>query len=189
MSMEKAFSTSGYQRTFAKVVRGLETHRIPYMVVGGLSAAYYGIPRATFDIDLVVAVERSNLNSLVTVLRREGFDLTHVDATLFLKIGNIMQTTTSGGLRLDIWLIKSEYDHAAFKRRQRASLWGRQKVWMVTPEDTILSKLIAGRTKDFEDIIGVLEEQKGRLDWTYINSWAKRLNMSEELKRVKRKRI
>jgi hypothetical protein len=159
------------------------------MVVGGLSAAYYGIPRATFDIDLVVAMELSNLRSLVKILHREGFDLTYADATLLLKVSNMLQATTPRGLRLDIWLIKSEHDRVAFERRRRATLWGRHKVWLAAPEDVVLSKLIAGRARDLEDVIGVLEEQKGRLDWTYVNSWAKRLELSAALERARRKQV
>lgn len=189
MSVERKFSATTYQATVAKLIRGLETQRIPYMVVGGLSAAYYGIPRATFDIDLVVAVEPLALGALVTLLRREGFDLTPADAQLLLKVSNSISTTTHRGLRLDLWLIKSEYDRVAFGRRRRASLWGRQRVWMVAPEDSVLSKLIAGRTRDFEDVIGVLAEQHGKLDWTYMNSWARRLELTKALARVRKKQL
>jgi len=189
MSLERTFSATTYQAVFGKVIRGLEGRQIPYMVVGGLAAAYYGIPRATFDIDLVVAVEPSNLRVLVGMLRREGFDVTHADAALLLKVGNIIQTTTARGLRLDLWLIKSEYDRMAFGRRQRASLWGRRKVWMVAPEDLVLSKLIAGRAKDFEDVIGVLAEQRDRLETTYMNAWARRLGLTNRLARVRAKRV
>lgn len=92
-------------------------------------------------------------------------------------------------MRLDLWLIRSEYDREALSRRQRVMLWPGQPAWVVRAEDATLSKLIAGLTKDFEDIIGVLDEQKDQLDWTYINSWAKRLELEAALEQVRRKQF
>lgn len=188
MSMESPVGAN-YQKVFSRVIQGLEAQHIPYMVVGGLAAAYHGVPRATFDIDLVIGIEPRSIRPLVRLLRSLRFDIHLSDAMLLFKIGNQIQTINKNRVRLDLWLIRSEYDREALSRRQRVMLWPGQPAWVVRAEDTILSKLIAGRTKDFEDIIGVLDEQKDRLDWTYINSWAKRLNMSEALQRVKRKHI
>lgn len=178
-----------YWAVLAKVVQGLEASQIPYMIVGGLAAAYYGIPRATFDIDMVIAVDPKEPEPLVAILRRLQFDLSLDLARQLLRISNRIPTMRPGGLRLDLWLIRSEYDRVAFARRKRATFSPRLKAWIATAEDTILSKLIAGRARDFEDTIGVLETQKDRLDWAYLLSWAKRLDLTKELGQVRRKQV
>ena len=187
MSVERPVGPT-YQKVFARVIRGLETQRIPYMVVGGLAAAYHGVPRATFDIDLVIGIAPQSLKPLVRLLRKLGFDLHLSDAELLFKVGNQLQTINKNRVRLDLWLIRTDYDREAFSRRRRVTLWPGQPAWVVAAEDTILSKLIAGRTKDFEDIRGVVEVQKLQLDWGYLNAWAKRLDLSEALRRLRRGR-
>jgi hypothetical protein len=39
---------------FAYVVDVLESPGIPYMVVGGFAAIFYGQPRLTIDVDIIV---------------------------------------------------------------------------------------------------------------------------------------
>jgi hypothetical protein len=84
------------------------------------------------------------------------------------KISNCIPTVHASGLRLDVWP-------------------GR-KAWFAAPADTILAKLIAGRAKDFEDAMGMASVCGSRLDWEYVNSWAKRLELTAALARVRAKR-
>jgi hypothetical protein len=42
---------------FAIVVQALERLSIPYMVTGGFAAIFYGEPRLTVDIDIVVDIK------------------------------------------------------------------------------------------------------------------------------------
>lgn len=187
MSVARGFG-AGYQALFKKVIRALESEHIPYMIVGGLAATYYGIPRATFDIDLVIAIEQRQLLVLVKTLQRLRFDLKEDVAQLLLKVGNCIPTIHATGLRLDLWLIQREYDKAAFDRRKRCRI-ELGAIWIASAEDTILSKLIAARTKDFEDALGIVEVQQSQLDWAYIHSWAKRLDIAKQLERVKAKKL
>lgn len=188
MSVGRQFEKN-YRAVLGAVINGLEAQHISYMIVGGLAAAYHGIPRATFDVDLVVAIDGKNLEPLVRTLRRLGFDLRLTLAKELLRIGNCIPTWRPKGPRLDIWLMRSDYDRVAFARRQRVGLWPGQQAWVASVEDLVLSKLIAGRTRDLEDVIGVLEVQRKRLDWTYLQPWAKRLELTKQLARVKAKRV
>ena len=62
-----------------RVIRSFEARKIPYMVVGGLAVTYYGFPRATFDIDLVVAVnvktQPEDARALVKILQKLQFQI------------------------------------------------------------------------------------------------------------------
>ena len=129
------------------------------MIVGGLAAAYHGVPRATFDIDLVVAISPDHLHSLVRTLRAQRFDLRLRQAKQLLRLSNVMPTHHRDGLRLDLWLMRSEHDREAFTRRQLVEVWSGVRAWIASPEDMILSKLVAGRAKDFEDAIGIMSVQ------------------------------
>ena len=47
--------------------------KIRYLVAGGVAVNLYGIERATGDIDLVVHLERNNLEKFVEVMKEFGF--------------------------------------------------------------------------------------------------------------------
>jgi hypothetical protein len=50
---------------FAYVIDVLERLEIPYMVVGGFAAIFYGEPRLTLDVDIVVDVKPAHIRPLV----------------------------------------------------------------------------------------------------------------------------
>jgi hypothetical protein len=58
-------------------------------------------------------------------------------------------------------------------------------LWVVSPEDLLLQKLRAQRDYDLTDAVSVVEEQRrGGLDETYLDSWARRLGVEQELSYV-----
>ena len=40
-----------------------------------------------------------------------------------------------------------------------------------TAEDLIIHKLFAGRPRDLEDAVGVVQRSGAGLDWTYVERW------------------
>jgi hypothetical protein len=46
---------------------------IDYLVVGGLAVNFHGVPRMTYDIDLMVHLERENVLKLVSKLTQWGY--------------------------------------------------------------------------------------------------------------------
>lgn len=179
------YSSGNLEKVFKALIRAFQRAKIPYMIVGGLAANYYGVPRATFDMDLVIQINLQNAGVLVKSLRALHFSVSRKDAEQIMRIGNrIMAMSPQHPYRVDLWLVKSDYDRTAFARRRKGRLFG-QAVWLISKEDLILSKLMAGRAKDLEDATGILRVQSKRLDWNYLSSWADRLNTAEELRRLR----
>jgi hypothetical protein len=56
-----------------RVISVLEEAEVPYMLTGSLAAAYYAVPRATQDIDLVVEVSPEKLVQLIDLISSAGF--------------------------------------------------------------------------------------------------------------------
>ncbi|MGH7273583.1 MAG: DUF6036 family nucleotidyltransferase [Nitrospiria bacterium] len=176
----------GFGTVFQALTRSLRRYRISYMIVGGWAANYHGMPRATYDIDLVVKLDGQGLPLVIRMMKRLGFDLRPEDAEQILRIGNrITVTSSSHPYRIDLWLIRTAYDQVAFDRRKKATLLG-VTVWFASPEDTILSKLGADRAKDIEDASSIVAVQKTRLDWGYLHHWSKLLNVEDKLERLRR---
>ncbi len=53
---------------FGRILGALDVAGIPFMLTGSFASSYHGAPRATQDIDLVIAPERSQLTTLRQLL-------------------------------------------------------------------------------------------------------------------------
>jgi hypothetical protein len=159
--------------------------KIPYMFMGGLAVNAYGFLRATFDLDVVIALEEKNIKPLVLALKKKGFDLKEEDVKTILKSGNrFMSRTFRSPHRIDFWLLKTDFDHRAFLRRRRKTIFN-QKIWMISPEDLILTKLLyGGRGKDLDDVVGILKRQGQKLDKIYLKKEAKELGIEKIFNRL-----
>ncbi|RPJ09983.1 MAG: hypothetical protein EHM36_03760, partial [Deltaproteobacteria bacterium] len=58
---------------YRTIFKELNRRGIHYMVVGGLAVNFHGIPRMTYDIDLMVSLEPENLLKLVDTLSEWGY--------------------------------------------------------------------------------------------------------------------
>ena len=58
---------------FQTIFKELNQIGIDYLVVGGLAVNFHGVPRMTYDIDLVILLEPENILRLVTRLTQWGY--------------------------------------------------------------------------------------------------------------------
>ena len=61
------------QELLKKVIQTLDDAGIQYLVTGSVASSLQGEPRSTHDIDLVVAIERSDAKKLVKASHRLPF--------------------------------------------------------------------------------------------------------------------
>jgi predicted nucleotidyltransferase len=58
---------------FQTIFKELNGLGIDYLVVGGLAVNFHGVPRMTYDIDLMVLLDPENILKLVTKLTQWGY--------------------------------------------------------------------------------------------------------------------
>jgi predicted nucleotidyltransferase len=178
----------GVIETLESVVELLDRHNLPYAVMGGIAVRAYAIPRATYDVDLTIAIDRSQLPELFAALKEldfaipEPYESSWVDRIAGMPLLKLKRYYESGTLDVDLFLEESEFQKEVMKRRVQIDAEGR-KYWMVTPEDLILFKLIANRPRDHVDISDVLFMQ-GQLDEAYMRSWSKVLEVESKLEQA-----
>lgn len=63
---------SRFEGLVRRIVENFNTAGIDYMFTGALAVSYYGSPRTTMDIDIVVKVTQEYIQTLVTLLRKAG---------------------------------------------------------------------------------------------------------------------
>ena len=176
------------EEVIKKVTLIFEEKTIPYMLTGGIAVNYYGRPRFTHDVDFVIQVRLKDAEEITRLFKKEFYVAIEgiVDAIEHQTMFNLVHLET--GFKVDCWISKAEeYAQASFARRREEIIFD-QAISISSPEDLIISKLDwykkSGAQKHYEDVLGIFEIQKGRLDLNYIRKWAKHfsfLDMVEEL--------
>lgn len=152
------------REVFEALARVLDGRRVRWYVFGAQAVLAHGHPRLTADIDITVEPgERSNDELLAMfaegeiVPRAEGFDA-------FMRTSRLLPLHHAPTqIPVDVVLGSSAIERAFFARAVRLDLGG-AVVPILAVEDLIALKAAAGRRKDQEDILGILEQQWARID-------------------------
>lgn len=162
----------------AAVIDVLSALGVDYMVGDALAIIFYGVPRSTWDADIVIELGET---SLADIMRRLGpeFSLEPQASfeTITMTTRHIVRVPSIGFTIELFQLSGDEHDQERFHRRRPAVLYGRSVV-LPTAEDVIITKLYWARgrrrSKDRDDVRDVIAVQGDRLDWDYIHFWADR---------------
>jgi len=179
---------SGQEDFLKKLIDALENAGIPYMVSGSIGSSFHGRPRATNDFDVIVAPSREQLSSLISTLGSECY-LNSETAQEALKNTTIFNVIDHGtGTKADLILLRQrDFSRQEFQRRQKVNVLGID-IWIVSPEDAILSKLEWCRdsesTMHLQDALGVAVVQWEKLDRTYLKKWANKLQLEGQLEQL-----
>jgi hypothetical protein len=174
------------QREFlGRLVDLLSKAGIPYMLAGSLSSSFHGRPRATNDVDMVIAPAESQFGRFLDDLGPGYYVSREAAWAAFHRKSefNIIDIKTQW--KADLWIRDDRpFSVEEFNRRQRAVVLG-VDVWVASPEDVILSKLEwakdSGSQQQRQDVLGVLQVQRGHLNREYLRRWAQELGVTDTL--------
>lgn len=173
--------------TLADVVAALDRVGISHMAVGSVASTYYGEPRTTQDIDIVIDPTAEQLEMLVDQVDRERYYVGDAAAAFGDRSQfNVVDLNT--GFKVDLIVKRDrEFSRTEFDRRQRVELGGVQ-VHLATPEDTILAKLewaaLGESERQIRDVEAMVRLLGDRLDTEYLRTWADELGIVDALERV-----
>lgn len=132
------------------VFKSFQQHDVKYVVIGGIASVLYGVPRATFDMDILIEATPENAQRLLEAMLDAGLgtasltsadDLLAHEITIFKDRVRIdVQTSTPGISFVQAW-----------EHRQIMSFQG-QQFFIVSKDDLIHSKRAAGRDIDLHDV-------------------------------------
>jgi hypothetical protein len=161
----------------------LETLGAEYMLVGSQAAMYYGEPRLTRDVDVIVALRLEHLPALLRRFPPDEFYADEGAARDAVRTAGQFNIIHPGsGLKIDVYVNPdTPYDRARLARRQRLPLAPGVNACFARPEDVILYKLLYHRQVEsgvhLRDVLGILRVSGPELDERYIVEWADRLGL------------
>jgi tRNA nucleotidyltransferase/poly(A) polymerase len=140
------------------VFASFQKNDVRYLVIGGIAAVLYGVPRATFDLDILIEATKENAQKLLNALVDIGFgtaqmtsadEIIDKEITIFTdRIRLDVQTSTPGIRFEDAW------------RRRTIMTYEGQDFDVVSFADLIQSNASAGREVDLEDVRILTSEDK-----------------------------
>lgn len=167
------------------VIQKLNEQDIPYMLSGSFSSSLHGRPRATQDIDIVIAPTEEQVLSFAENLGESYYVSLAAVREAFAHNSTFNVIDNESGWKVDFIIRKDRpFSHKEFQRRRVAKIKG-LNVWTASPEDTILSKLEWSKDShselQFRDALGVAVVQWDLLDMDYLRKWAKELQVVSSL--------
>jgi hypothetical protein len=134
----------------ADVFKSFQKNNVRYLVIGGMAAVLYGVPRATFDLDILIEASEENACNLLEALLEAGFGTAALTDTEEILANEI--TIFKDRVRIDVQIkTPGVIFEDAWKRKQIMNYKG-QAFYVVCREDLLASKKAAGRTVDLEDV-------------------------------------
>ncbi|MBN2573089.1 MAG: hypothetical protein JXP73_00860 [Deltaproteobacteria bacterium] len=171
----------------------LERLGIEYVVGGSLATSLHGVPRSTLDVDIVADLRMSHLQDFVAALQADFFvdaDMVR-DAIRRRATFNLLHLATM--FKVDVFVIGADElitSELARKQRMRVQEQPPASVFVATPEDMVLQKLLWYRAggeisdRQWADLLGVIKTQGQHLDLDYLRLWAERKEVADLLKRA-----
>lgn len=149
-----------------------ENRGVRYALLGGLATMLRGRPRFTQDVDVLLEVPQLALPGLLDELVERGFSLDR-ETVIRQFVEQHMTAFRYGVVRID-WLkpVLPLYSHALAAATKLP--WGEKHALRVlTPEGLIVTKLVAFRPQDQEDIRTLLAANADEIDADLIrHEWA-----------------
>lgn len=183
-------ASSAVLKTLEHCWQALEPLQLPMALMGGLALSAWRYPRATRDVDLLIGFGSSQPEVLLHTLGTAGFRFKRDPPVRQLGDMQILQVEFEPrdafvSIPVDLLLVNSDYHHEALGRIVPLRLPNfATEIFVLSCEDLVLHKLIAGRMIDLSDSSAVLRANRDVLDMQYLLLWANRLNVIGDLQKV-----
>ena len=172
---------------FRRITGALEHAGIAYMLTGSFASAYYGVPRSSQDIDLIIDPTPAQLQRFIQLLPSDEYyvDLeTPLEAQERQSLFNVIDLLT--GWKIDLIFRKSRpFSEEEFGRRQQVVLQD-FAIFAASAEDVVIAKLEwakqAHSRRHIEDVAGILRIRWEGLDHAYLEKWIDKLGLPTEWK-------
>jgi hypothetical protein len=150
------------------------------MLSGSIALNSYTIPRMTLDIHIVIELNANNLETFLELFPDKFYMNTDTIRQETQRAGMFNIIDFESGLKIDFIVRKNtEYRMHEFQRRKKEKIEDIE-VWMVSPEDLVISKLDwiqqLQSDKQMTDIRNLLSLPE--IDHDYILDWCKKLNLN-----------
>ena len=162
---------------------------IRIVLMGGIATSFYAMPRATYDIDGMIYIEKNNFDKFFTAIHKAGFKYDKKNPVKFIhNLPFLTLFHIKNKIYIVLFIAENEFQKIVVERARKIKFQN-MMVDIISPEDLILLKSQAGRERDIEDVRNIIYENFKTLDFKYLKEWAKRLKieifLNDEIKSLR----
>ncbi len=157
---------------YVELFKELQSRKVQYLIAGGLAVNLHQAPRMTFDIDLVIAMDRENIMNFLQAMKNLGyFPQLPVNPELLCDPVVVNQWMNDKNMKafsfihekdlykvVDVVLTHPLDFPKSFSRKMIRHI-DDTDLFVVSIEDLIRMKQFSGRERDFNDV-SLLEKVK-----------------------------
>ena len=161
------------RRTVAELLRSLAAamaeRDLSWYLFGAQAAIVWGSPRLSADVDVTATIAPAAVAAFIETMRRHDFHLLFDDSDFVARTRVLPFVHRRTRMPLDVVLAGPGLEEDFLQRAIPVDVRG-TLIPVISPEDLVITKVLAGRPKDIEDIRGVIHERRASLDDTRIRT-------------------
>lgn len=139
------------EKDFAEFLGLLNKYGVKYCIIGAYAVGFYGYPRYTKDIDILVEPERENAKKIVQAINEFGVSFPDLGEEDFCKQHMVIQLGYEP-VRIDLLTSVEGSSFKTIWKNRTKGVYGKEKVFFVGQKDLIKMKEKASRPNDLIDI-------------------------------------
>lgn len=132
------------------VFASFQKHEVKYLIIGKIAAVLHGVPRATFDLDILIEATKENAQRLLDALMAVNFGTATMISADELIAHEI--TIFQDRVRIDVQTSTPGIDFTSAWKERVTMQYQEQSLYVVSRQGLIASKRAAGRDVDLEDV-------------------------------------
>jgi len=176
------------------IVGALEEIGARYFVTGSTASIFFGEPRFTNDLDVVVDLHPDDVARFCAAFPADEFYLSEESVRRAVaQKGSFNILHPASALKVDVIVpADTSFNRSRFARIQRVNPDADFQACFTSAEDVIVKKMEfyreGGSEKHLRDITGILKISGATLDYEYIESWAENLGLETIWRTILRSR-
>jgi len=155
-------------------------NKIPFALIGAYAASAWGVVRATRDIDILIEIKKEEIERISSELRKKSFqaEIRFGDPEdPLVGVIKLNFKTKEGDESIDLILGIKKLPKNIFQRTINLTIF-EQIIPVVSPEDLVLMKLLAGSPLDIQDAQGIIDVLKEKIDLDYLSIMSRKLRLN-----------
>jgi len=174
---------------FAEIVQftisRLEALNIKYAIVGSVASGFWGDPRATRDVDIVVDLQAKQIDAFCKSFPEDDFYVSRSavqEAVSLCRPFNVIHNTSA--YKIDFMIVEpGSWGKDQLLRSVMVEIVPNVRGNVAAPEDVIIGKLIyyreGGSDKHLRDIASILKVSESNVDQEYLSQQFEKTKLTD----------